>query len=822
LLLFLWQHNPCPLLAQDPEPKAAPGLKEAYERVLLKAEDEYRLMFRRPETIPEFWTAITFEIDLGKYDIAALLLKQMLEKEPAAETDKELVRIEEARGLATFLRLRRIRQWSKHPLLQKEAETNVENLIARVTGALEKHLADPQRIGKFIKNLDAPTVEERAYAFQQLNRSRDRAVPYLVEALRSTFGTPLNQKIRDALIRLDGDVVPPLIAALTARDAKDAQDIDLRVALLGILKTRGDKRAVPDLWHITAAPKYPPFVRQRARETLAHLLETQPDKLPPARNVLVEQAERFERHQNRYIPARLSQEERKAFEERYKDQPAVAVWKWGEKGLTRDLLTTSQADAHYGLRYAREALEIDPSYPPAQSLFLILALQQAYGPRLDQALLQPTPPALQQLLATIDGDLLDSVLERALTEGDLPVILGAVQAIGERGELRLARPSANVTPRGLVRALYYPDRRVQMAAARALLRIPSMQVPVASSRVVEVLRRFLAADPVPKVLLLFIAERRIAELRKAVKEAGFEPVFAASAKEAFELLHRSADFDAILINYTAPQSELPYLLSQLRADVDVGRLPVLLISPPDRMRPSDAEVDVLARQQFQRNLASLAEQHRHVWVIPEAATATADQLKPRLDYAIKVASLPERMTRFPGPLSPRLEQYTADVKGQLSPAERKQYTREALEVLSRMARGELAGYDLRPCQQAVARALHIDDLAVQAAEIMSRLPGTEPQEQLAAIVLNPKHGKVRIAAAVELNRHVQKYGLLLPQLMNPDQLKQLRAIADNPDEDPALRAQVAILNGRMPGTARQTGVRLYQFRPDADAPARKE
>ncbi len=82
--------------------------------MLQRAEDEYRLMFRKPESVPEYWTAIRFEIDVGKFDVAA----------PPPETasgegirpqipTKERVKIEEAQGLATFLRLR----WPGSPVV---------------------------------------------------------------------------------------------------------------------------------------------------------------------------------------------------------------------------------------------------------------------------------------------------------------------------------------------------------------------------------------------------------------------------------------------------------------------------------------------------------------------------------------------------------------------------------------------------------------------------------------------------------------------------------------------------------------------------------
>src|ERR1700691_1949953 len=87
--------------------------------LLEKAKDEYRIFFKRPETAIEFWSAIRFEMDLGKFDLAALHLKLLLEKD-AKDVDPDLVRIEAAQGMSAFLRLRQVRQWSDHPPFQKE------------------------------------------------------------------------------------------------------------------------------------------------------------------------------------------------------------------------------------------------------------------------------------------------------------------------------------------------------------------------------------------------------------------------------------------------------------------------------------------------------------------------------------------------------------------------------------------------------------------------------------------------------------------------------------------------------------------------------
>src|ERR1019366_7151227 len=132
-----------------------------------RAKEDYRVYFKRPETPYEFWSAIKFEMDLGKFDLAALHLKLLLEKALPEDVDKDLVKIEAAEGMSAFLRLRQVRKWydrtaneteadrAAREQFEKDAVCNVEGLIERVTKAVEKHLSDPDRIKKFIAQLGA-------------------------------------------------------------------------------------------------------------------------------------------------------------------------------------------------------------------------------------------------------------------------------------------------------------------------------------------------------------------------------------------------------------------------------------------------------------------------------------------------------------------------------------------------------------------------------------------------------------------------------------------------------------------------------------------
>src|SRR5205807_409795 len=119
----------------------------------------------------EFWDAMNGQVDIGKYDVAAGLLKGFLASKPS---DDELALIAEDEGMSAYLRLLTI------PELRKDAGV----LLDRVGVALKKFYGDPKRITKFIKNLTA-SPEERSFAIRELQRSGAAVVPHLIAALKA-------------------------------------------------------------------------------------------------------------------------------------------------------------------------------------------------------------------------------------------------------------------------------------------------------------------------------------------------------------------------------------------------------------------------------------------------------------------------------------------------------------------------------------------------------------------------------------------------------------------------------------------------------------
>jgi tetratricopeptide (TPR) repeat protein len=753
-----------PAWAQGDKPDLDAINKRKTQDLLDKARDEYRIFFKKPETGIEYWSAIKFEMDLGKFDLAAYHLKLMLEKDgkDAKDIDTDLVKLEQAEGMSAFFRLRLVKKtdWSDHPPFRDEASANVEKLIDRVTKAVETHLSDPERIKKFIKNLDAPTEEERGYAYVQLARSRERAVPYLIEALRVDYGKTIFPKVRETMIRIGPETVPVYLEAFKAVNDKDYRDVELRLTLLDIIQKRDDKRVIPYLWHMVGSKRYPDAVRKKAKETLASLLRIDIDNVPPAKESLTLLAERYYQHK---AP--------------FRDKEEVPLYAWdGDKIIMPAFkMTPYQAEEILGIRYAKEALDIDPSWQPAQVVFLSMMLERQYRPKMDQILLEPLPPKMHQLLTTIDADLVMRVLERALDDHQLPVALPLIQALGERGEIRAARLNPGGQPRGVVKALYYPDRRVQFAAVRAMLKMPPTTSPaVASDRVVELSRRFLASDLKTKALVVHSPLGQEPAVRDVVKGLGFDPV-ARKTGEAVDKGKANADFDLVILHRGMTEAEFPIAYGHLRKNLDVGGLPMLVVV--DKAR--------------EKAVTKFVAKDPGVLVITEAQFKAEDELKDALDKLAKNAFV-----------------------AKLSPAERKEFSKASMDTLWRMARGEIKGYDITPALDTILDQLNSKDYAVEAVEILGRLPGKQIQYKLAGIVTDPARDKLRLPASMELNRHMQANGVLL----DPKLLGELKLAQQGAAEGTPLRVQLNVTASLIARTtAAKTGGELWRFQPDAPA-----
>ena len=695
--------------------------------------------YKKPETALEYWRVMKHEIELGQYTLANEYLKGFLAKNP---TDQELLQIHEKEGSSGFIRLLTI------PAMTKEAKP----LVERVGQLVQKFVTDPARLQRLIKDLvdGSEDPRETAFAINEMRKAGAAAVPSILSALLATAEKPREHALLlGAIEKLDHSTTAPLLAAL------EIDDPATRAELIDVFRKRAEFSAIPFLWYYSAGADQTDLVRGRAKQALVSLLGAPADKLPRAKDALTQAAEKYYHHQVDLGGA----------------GGPVTVWKWDGKQLVPQTLTTSQAEESYGLHFAGQALKLDAGYEPAQVAFLSLALDKAVERAGINEPLTKTGE-VKDLLASVNPDLLVAVLRKALHENRVSVILGATRALGVLAEGKAAQPDGK-SPPVLVQALRYPDRRVQIAAADAILRL-HRTMPLAVSRIEDVLSRTANVEVSPKILLVDSNADRANMVAQAIQKAGYQVVIANNGNAALKRLTAGADIDAVVLDASVTEPQLPFLIPQLRADIDSGRLPIVVTAQPQQVA------------ELEKRFAGTP------GLLVTAETTNSGTLKTVLDQQIK-----------------------AQETRPLSEAERKDYAALAMFWLARIARGEVPGFDAQPVQNALLQGLLNNELAPYAVEAVGYLPSPEAQRQLARFVLDDaRPANLRIAAAYSLMQSLQHFGLQL----TADQVAGLKALYESAP-DAKLKSGLAVVVGALRPDARQTGQRLQRYTPVFSAPA---
>jgi HEAT repeat protein/CheY-like chemotaxis protein len=714
---------------------------------------------RTPETVEDCWAAVKYEINLGNHQRAAAMLKRFYERLLARnpeEQDRFLLRVYDSEGMSTYLKLANIetiRQQATAPDVTGKQVPVADILLSRVTKLVEGRLGDMARIQFFVKNLSG-TAEERAYAITQLRASGYRAVPAMVAVLADPNLEKSHPYVTYALQRMDRDVTPPLVAAL------DANNPGLRSMILNVLFRRADERAVPALWWIHGAKEMPETLRAQAASQLAQFLHLKDLKsLGDPREALTRYASQYY-----YQPARAPEAQN-------------MVWRWDGKELVSQNVTPAQYREHYGLHWARKALEIDPGFRPAQIMFLSIALEHAYSRLKPGEALEKTDPQLAQVLAASGNQLLEQVLDQALKDNRPLVVLGATKALARTGDVRLLRGTEKgASPLSV--ALRHPDQRVRLAAAEAIINIPQAGSFPGASRVVEVFKRVLAGEGKAKVLIGYSTSVEGQNVAGLIAPLGHAHQVVTTGRELLRIANEDGDVSLIILDPKLADPMLPYILSELKTNPNTSGIPIVLLADEDQAK----------------RIRGPVARHGSVLVLTPPP-ATADKLKAELEAFVK---------------SPPL-----------TPDERKANAKLALDLLLRIARGEVPGYELRLADDAMARAMQDDDLAPQAASVLALRPGRKNQQALAEVALSGMRPlPVRVAALDAVRMSIQRYGILVGP-------KEIAAFVQLPPTamEPELQTAAARLAAMLQPNTTGEGQRLRTFtpaaggKPDAPAPA---
>ncbi|MFM8272346.1 MAG: hypothetical protein ACKODX_08405, partial [Gemmata sp.] len=568
---------------------------------------------KQPLTPQQIYAKFRDTVAEGKYDIAGIFLDEFLASVPDAKaladpTEKAgtavFVELESKYGTTAFQQLRAVPRYSDDPAAEKKVRAAVEDLNARALAVKTKLLYTPERVNKYIRNL-GETYEEKLFAQQELKRTGEYAVPFMIEAVRTNPSKDVYAGILETIPLLEGPTMPGWVAALDGLPPSQQYGILCQLArrrdvltLLGSAQTD----FVPYLWRILSKPRADaPTLFELAQQLVNELVPGAKADAKRPEVELIAHARKFYEHKARYMAAKTNPD----------GSPAqVPVWVAGMAGdvLKVDRLPdvpVGQADEYYGLRYARWALDMKPEYAPAQALVLALASERAVE-RARGNNLAVTEPAVYKLLSDTPSATLIELLARGLTEKRTPLVLAMAQALGDRADREAATPPAGAgdRPSLLVRALAYPDHAVQFAAATALLRSPVPVPGSAKPQIVEILRRAAATDPGKPgeskgtVLLVdpakFRADSNAALLRgphfdrdtesPRIKGLTFDVEILGSGRDLLRRIARSSDFDIIVIDHHAAPPELIDTVGQVAADPRTAGRPIYVIASADKPR----------------------------------------------------------------------------------------------------------------------------------------------------------------------------------------------------------------------------------------------
>ena len=297
--------------------------------------------------------------------------------------------------------------------------------------------------------------------------------------------------------------------------------------------------------------------------------------------------------------------------------------------------------------------------------------------------------------------------------------------------------AATGRPHPLVNALYAPGRRVQFAAARALVDLAPTNPFPGSSRIVPVLARFVNNQALPRAVVIDRNPTRGSQLAGFLIQLGYDSELELTGIKGFLAATEAADVELILISYDLFGGgwSLNDTLTNLRADSRTAAIPIFIYGPLNvqYMRPS------------------LSEDYPGIkfLVQPNEPTTLLRQLRG-----------------LPVPLAA---------------GERARYAREASALLAAIAsrKANPLSQDLPGAEPSMAVAMSDADTAPSVATALGYVPDLDAQRSLCDVALDPSQlTPLRKQSAADLVRSIRRFG---PLVTSDQEAKLLVNVREEPD-----------------------------------------
>lgn len=709
----------------------------ATENLPVQSAPEPNPLLKEPQTPTETFDAVVLLVELGRFDLSQVYLRKFVDDQPS---DELLQQLRDKYGTAEFLRLTRI----------DELKETARPLLDRLNVASRKQAEDPAYIDGLIVRLSGSPLQ-RETAVRELRNAGVRAVPQMLRKLAATKSGSEQDFLIAALSRMGQPVVPAVIAGL------DSSIPAVRDGCIEVLRLLQAEAAIPRLWALGYLPGVPAGTREAALRAIAGIRLGNVDRIDRLSDSQATQE--LQQRAVRYLMQDLEVDE---------NAQSVLSWSWSdaEQSLVAEDRSIPEATLSEAVRSARDAFLLQPERTPVQTVYLMAILSEAVQRSgWNTVLSAETSPAMETAVSAGVEPLL-AVLESALSMPRPDAVWASLQALSPLASKELLRrQEGRASP--VVRALNFPDPRVQFAAAMVCLRSdPQLQFS-GSTRVAEVLRRALTD---PGTTLSLIVDPNLEEARELgtfVNEQGYSPIITRTGREGFRTAAETTGIAFIIVHANIADWALTQTLANLRADGRTAFLPIIVYGPED-VRSATARL--IART---GNALFVSES--------PAAQSFWDQAMPFL-----------QRLKAP-PLSDQLRQDFRAVA-----------TYWLAELASTTGSQVL---NLADAEAAVAPLIQDDELAPNVLIVLERTATASAQTQLANFIGTVQLPiETRVRAAQALVSHVRRFGLLL----SSDDVAAINA-AWSTEEDPALRGTLAAVVGSFHPNNSLVSERLKRF-----------
>ncbi len=619
------------------------------------------------------------------------LVRPVLEDLIAAQlSEEQLAGLARRFGSAPLVKL------ASNEALQPESRQFSRSVLT----ATQNQARDPQRIAALIEQLANPEQARVRGALYELARARDAAVMPLIELLADPASTVPRPVLARAFSMLGPDGAPPLAAIIAAPDGS------LRIAAL---EAAGYTQQRELGVHVLARLYVGEDDAERAAAAVA--LEQIYGVLPPSadeglRAIAARAEDLFER-------TRLVDPSQEVI---------VPLWRWDEASdsLLVEMVTRRVALASESSLLAGHALAVDPENAKLRRLYILARLTaDVVRASADVPLARGEGSAADAVIA-FGAAAVNDALRAGLAGRHYAAATALADLLGEHGTRELLAAGApQESP--LILAVNCPDRRVRLAALRAIANLdPAWPYP-GSADYLQALLHLAGGHGAPRALVASPQAGAAPATASLLTQLGFVAETYGDAREAVRAALERADCELILIDATFLGTTVNDALASLRRDY----------------RTADIPIGVLASPEFEQAAGRLVRRYERTSVVlrPHDSAALAVQL--------------DGLLRQQGqrPITPQLRQAQARV---------------ALQWLAQADPFEEEFYELTRVHAVALLALNDAELSPLGVQILARLGLPESQRALADVVAATGRPEgLRELAATAFALHVHQYGTLL-------------------------------------------------------------